>query len=429
MSINRLNRFINNENITEYKNYTLSNIIALLKAIGNPHEKLKFFHIAGTNGKGSVSYMLNNILINSGYKTGLFISPHLVRINERIQINSVEISDNTLNQYIEEIIDVIDNSGNLFPTYFDILTVIGLKYFFENSVEICIMETGMGGRLDSTNVITPLCSIITDISMDHVNILGSDIREIAIEKSGIIKHNIPVVTSNSDNSAIEIIRKKCVESDSTLFQLNKDFIAEDVVNTDNGYIYNLKFFHPSEKIEILKITINLIVSAQIKNSSIVIASLLAVAEKLNKVNHESIRRGILNVNIPGRFEILSVTPLIIFDPAHNTGAIKVIMDTLNLRYRKIKLCLIISIMKDKEYDTIIKLLTDSGAFIIYYELDDNRVYRPSINRNLLIQTIASNTDSLVKILNNKLKDFDLFLFTGSFRLYETAIECKKRLKL
>jgi len=199
----KLSRFINNENRTNYSQ-DLDHVRAVLELAGNPHAAFQSIHIAGTNGKGSVAHMLNSIFMNSGYRTGLYTSPHLLEINERIKIQDENIPDQVFGGYVDDISASLDSTG-IMPTYFDVLTACAFRYFSENHVDIAVIETGLGGRLDSTNVVTPCCSVITGISLDHMDILGNTLEAIAREKAGIIKYKVPVVTANQYPMVLDII--------------------------------------------------------------------------------------------------------------------------------------------------------------------------------------------------------------------------------
>ena len=226
-----LNTYINNEKIKNYQNYSLNTVKALMHELGNPHENLKSIHIAGTNGKGSTAYMLNEIFIRAGYKTGLYVSPHLVRLHERISINKRQIEESVLYTYAR-LIDALALSMPTRPTFFDMLTAIALRYFYDEQCDICIMETGLGGRLDSTNIINPLISVITDISQDHVSILSGNLTAIAREKAGIIKKNRPVITTNRDKAVLDIIRNTSRTCGSPLLVHGKDYTS--VINDISG---------------------------------------------------------------------------------------------------------------------------------------------------------------------------------------------------
>lgn len=424
MGIEKLSRFINNENLVEYKDYTLSNIISLLEQFGNPHQMIRCIHIAGTNGKGSTAYMLNSILINSGYTTGLFISPHLIRINERMQINNREIDDSALDRYIDDILQCLERNKNITPTYFDIITLIGFLFFRDNKADVAVIETGLGGRLDSTNVITPLCSVITDISLDHIYILGDSLEAIVAEKSGIIKPGIPCVTSNSGGAAEKILSKKCREMNSDIFIYEKDYHTGNIRHIDDGYDYDYTLNTGSGQTIIRDIRLNLRGIFQIRNSSMVITAILAIQKYFPGITIESIKKGLSHLKIPGRFQVLSLNPTIIFDPAHNTGAIEAILGIIDERYRGRNIFYILTLMKDKEYDKILSMILDRGSNIVYYELDDSRAYKPSIDMGKhRIQTIVKDRKDIVKFVHDNNKSDAVFIFTGSFRLYETALDC------
>ena len=204
----KLSEFANNEKSNSFTNYSLDSINKVLTILGNPEKKFKAIHIAGTNGKGSIAGMLNSIFMESGYTVGLYTSPHLIRINERIKINNNEITNLEFSKYLDKVIK-ISKENNVAPTYFDILTVISFLFFSENKNDITIIETGMGGKSDSTNIIEPILSIISEISMDHTTVLGENIESIAFEKAGIIKKEVVTVSLDNGKKINSIIHNRC----------------------------------------------------------------------------------------------------------------------------------------------------------------------------------------------------------------------------
>jgi len=238
MNTDKLNTFINNENRTDFRQYGLDHVAKLLDHFGSPNRSITTIHVAGTNGKGSVAHMLNSIFMSAGYATGLYTSPHLLEINERIRIRNSAISDEDFARYVDEIVAYAGADPALHPTYFDILTVCAFRYFCDLRVDIAIIETGLGGRLDSTNVIVPLSTIITEISMDHVHILGNTLEEITREKAGIIKEKVPVVTSNTDPGILKILIETSYEMNAPIFSLNRDFSAKNIIERGAGYRYD-----------------------------------------------------------------------------------------------------------------------------------------------------------------------------------------------
>jgi len=408
---NILNKYLNNEKSDKLRNYSLDSVIALLDNMQNPHKNFKSIHIAGTNGKGSTAFLLAAILKNSGYKTGLYVSPHLSKINERIKINLNDIDDLLLERYLK-LIDSICLEKSLSPTYFDILTATAFKYFSDESIDIAIIETGLGGRLDSTNVIIPEISIITDISMDHTTILGETIEEITKEKCGIIKQNIPVITSNDDPKIISIIQEYAGKNSSRLYTFNRDFFIGDI-NRDN---HNFIFDYFSEKYKLNNIKISLFPIHQVKNTSLVITALnhLKLYNSYN-ISDTIIYKTLENIEVPGRFQILRNRPLIIYDPAHNFDALNNLINDLNNFYSHKKKLFFVSMMKDKVNNKIIELLENVNA--IYITLPDERGYIPDKK----IFKIVSDKNNLIEIISHMNTIDEMAIFTGTFRLYDFAL--------
>jgi dihydrofolate synthase / folylpolyglutamate synthase len=415
----KLKRFINNENLTHYRQ-DLDQVRALLARIGNPHLRIKTIHIAGTNGKGSVAHMLNNIFMKAGYKTGLYTSPHLLEINERIKIQNADIPDDRLEGYVDEISSFADSTGEV-PTFFDILTACAFRYFDDERVDLAVIETGLGGRLDSTNVITPLCSIITSISMDHTDILGNTLTAIAGEKAGIIKTNVPVVTAGQDREVMDVITAHARAKQSELFVFNERFSIQGVVRDNDGYKYNYRFdTKPAARID--AVAIDNPVSVQTVNSAVAITAALIAREQFPGLTEDTIRLGIKTFAAPGRCQVLSEAPLVLFDPAHNEAAIEIMIKFVNEKYGHRAITLVITLMKDKKIDRILPIIKRSEKPVIYYVLDDPRCYRPPESDFQNFEKIIIHDEpALVKLLDGMKSDASLFFFTGSFRLYRTAL--------
>ena len=442
-SIKRLDSLINNEKsgYLQFKGYSLNNMKQLLNHFGNPEGFLKTVHIAGTNGKGSVASMLNQILINSGYNVGLYTSPHLLKINERIKINNIDIPTCILNTYIDELFQILEENKDLHPTYFDSLTLFAFRYFCNNKADIVIIEAGLGGRLDSTNVISPLISIITDISMDHRNILGNTIKDIAFEKAGIIKPDSITITSNIKREITDIIKKETIKSSSKLFMLNNDFKARRIRNlTGNGFSFDFlcnNELHQGEAENgeaadfyyMKDVLLSIPCRFQINNSLLAITSALLLKRSGFIVTENNIKNGIAKVSIQGRYHIISQNPLIIFDPAHNPAALKTIIKTLKNNYPDKKIHAIISFMKDKDYLLMIKMIKQKLTNnIFYYELDDERCYKISddkIGKNKSSADDIKYHNNLLELSNdllNEVTNDSLLFVTGSFRLFNIARE-------
>ena len=333
----------------------------LLSKIGEPHKKLKCIHIAGTNGKGSTCAIINKILIEHGLVVGLYTSPHLVRFNERIQINGVKISD----EYIAKF--MMENSHHIKKiktTFFETTTAMALDYFYKKSVDIAIIETGLGGRLDSTNVIFPLVCGITSISLDHMDILGNTIEKISKEKSGIIKNNIPIVTFEQSNSIIEIISEKAKSKNAQMTIIKNEDI--DLIKIDR---YNSQFRYKNYKI-----------SLPLKGEYQVINCALAIniAEKiLDKINPHNVKKAINKTYWPGRMEKLS-DKNIYYDVAHNYDGIKSMIKSVNIYHPRKKLVGLFCVKADKNIVSICSLLKKYFYKIIICQ--DKQKYLLSINK-------------------------------------------------
>lgn len=322
----------------------LDNITALLNHIDNPQNSLKTFHVAGSNGKGSTCSFIASILQEYGYKVGLYTSPHLVRFNERIRINGIEISDADIIKFLEKNKTYIDKKT---PTFFEITTALAFEYFKDNKVDYAIIETGLGGRLDATNVLNPLASIITSISLEHTHILGNTLEEIAFEKGGIIKDSVPVFVGDLANEAVNKISTIVKERNSQLFNLSDSLIKKDG---------RLSLIIGSKQLEIS--TKGLKGEHQNKNAALAIKTINTV---LGLDNHKLFKNGLDNVlqnsGIQGRYEKYGPSENIIFDAAHNLEGVQIFINEFKKENSSAKNnSLIFGAMKDKNIAKMLKLL-------------------------------------------------------------------------
>lgn len=326
----------------------LHNILKLLELMGDPHKKLKYVHIAGTNGKGSTAAFINSILIESGYKTGIFTSPYIQRMTEQIKINNTEIEKYQfakLTEFVKGKIEIMLEHGGCHPTEFEIITAIAFQYFYEQVCDIVILEVGLGGRIDSTNVIeTPDLGIIAAISYDHINILGNTIQEIALEKSGIIKHKEDIVTYLNSPYVTKIIEKVCEEKNAKLY--NTDFSSIKVMKQDiKGQAFNYKKYKTLE--------ISLLGEHQVKNAAVSVNAAEVLKNKGYNITEETIRKGLLKARWPGRLEVLKKDPVLIIDGAHNVEGVKALKKSLDLLFPGKKLTFIIGVLSDKDYQSML----------------------------------------------------------------------------
>lgn len=335
----------------------LERIKILLKKIGNPEQQIKCIHITGTNGKGSVSTMLEGMLVASGYKVGKFTSPHLVSYNERMVVQKQQIADREFADLVYEICHcATDMTKDMQPTQFEVLTAMAFLYFARQKVDLAIIEVGMGGLLDSTNVITPICSIITNVSLDHMDKCGDSIEKIAVHKAGIIKKNIPVITA-ATAEALDIIRETASKYQAPLYIAGKDFYCQEISKSLLGQ--KIKYFAGKEAVEF---EIKLLGKHQLTNSAVAITAfkLITKGQKM-----QAIASGLKETIWSGRAEIISQDPVIILDGAHNPAgaiALRELLDDELLRAKR--KCFILGFMQDKLIIEIVNILCKKEDTII-----------------------------------------------------------------
>ncbi len=335
----------------------LDNTIQLLQVLENPHTKFKTIHVAGTNGKGSVSHFLASIFQSQGYKTGLYTSPHLVDFGERIRVNGEMIDRDYVENFVKQNKETFQT---IQPSFFEATMGMAFNYFADQQVDIAIIEVGLGGRLDSTNVISPLISVITNISFDHMNLLGNTLAQIAFEKAGIIKKNTPVVIGELQQETISVFREKAIEMESPLFIADEGFSVSG---------YSGSKIEVSDK-KLNRYKLGLTGTYQLKN----LATVLKTIEVLNQsdsipfqISEEALTDGLENViestGLRGRWEILSNQPLTIVDTGHNVAGIEFVVSQLaKTPYQKLHF--VIGMVNDKDVTHILELLPKQAEY--YY---------------------------------------------------------------
>jgi len=341
----------------------LGRITKVLTYLDNPQDKIKSVLIAGTNGKGSVASILSNILIFNNYKTGLYTSPHLVSVTERIKINASDISGNNFDIALGTVFDACETTG-VKLSYFEIVTAAAFVYFENNKIDIAILEVGMGGRWDATNVVNPLISAITNISFDHQKHLGDTLELIASEKAEIIKEKVPVVSGVTGNVQKVLVEK--VQSKNTeIYFIDKHFKFD--VNENNSFNY-----YGIDK-ELKNLSTNLIGKHQIMNSSLALAAaeLLDTNNEFN-IDFKNIQNALKSVEYEGRFEILSSNPYLILDAAHNTASVKTVVNTIDeLKVNK-KFTFLVSMLKDKNHEEYLSLISGNAEKIVITKIPNER---------------------------------------------------------
>jgi dihydrofolate synthase / folylpolyglutamate synthase len=349
--------------------FGLENITTLAAALGNPHRAALCVHIAGTNGKGSTAAMLESILRASGLRTGLYTSPHLVRINERIRIGGEDISDEEFAAAwtrVQAAIESLLAAGKLaaHPTYFECITALAFVAFAESGVNFAVYETGLGGRLDATNVVRPEISVITSIDFDHEDYLGHSIEEIASEKAGIIKGGVPVVTTAARPEARAVIALRAREMNSRLVEIDEAWHVEDV-RSDGGYYRAVAISRVSgKKIDIAP---PLPGRFQIRNALAAVTAAQLLAERGFAITDEIVERGICSVRWPGRLERLQEHPAVYVDGTHNPAGARELLKFWDENFKGRKIILVYAAMRDKAVDEIAGLLFPRADLVLLTE--------------------------------------------------------------
>jgi dihydrofolate synthase/folylpolyglutamate synthase len=405
-----LSKYTNNEKAASgFYQYSPDGITALLDRLGNPHLKIRTVHIAGTNGKGSVCHMLHDLFRAHGLKTGLYTSPHLETINERIVVDGGMIGDDELFDIVSKIHSIVQKE-NITLTWFDLLTAAAFLHFRKRGTDIAVIETGLGGTMDSTNIVDPELSIITGVSFDHMHMLGTTIEEIAENKAGIIKKGKPAVTG-AVMPALGVIRKKAGETGSGLFVYGEDFEADHI--TENGE--GISFRYHSSNSNGIPVRIPHPGTFQAINASIVLKSAEILSQRqLFRYDPAIAAEALAHTSIPGRMQLLCGAPLILFDPAHNEEALLSLAEVISRRYGGFPVKVFVCLMKDKRPAEMLDLIQRKiPGDIVYCSTDDSRAFIPGSG----YRTISASD---IPAIAGEIEEKGLNLFTGSFRLFHTA---------
>jgi dihydrofolate synthase/folylpolyglutamate synthase len=345
----------------------LERIQGLLEELDHPEKRFKTIHVTGTNGKGSVCEFLSNILIASGLKVGTYTSPHFVKYNERITVNGTDISDETFAQLATEVAGAEERfkkRGGTQPTQFEVLTAMCFLHFAREKIDYGVIEVGMGGLWDSTNVIMPEVSVITNVTLEHTAVLGKTVAAISTQKAGIIKQNVPVVTAAWDE-ALQVIEEKAKETNSSLYVLGKDFSAQELkFNTEEQ---TFSFSSAGLKQDF---TITLLGEHQIINAALAVMTAELLRKKDKSITEKNIKQGLYATKWPGRLEKIADKPAVILDGAHNPSGITVLRKALDKYYPKGKRFFVFGMMKDKDIKTVVNILFRPQDTIFTVPADD-----------------------------------------------------------
>ncbi|MFY9805397.1 MAG: folylpolyglutamate synthase/dihydrofolate synthase family protein [Candidatus Acidiferrales bacterium] len=349
--------------------FGLENIAILAQALGQPQRSAPCAHIAGTNGKGSTAAMLESILRTAGLRTGLYTSPHLERINERIRIHGEDISDEEFAAAwtrVHEVIEALMASGKFaaHPTFFECITAMAFLAFARQTVDFAVYEVGLGGRLDATNIVEPEVAVLTPVDFDHENFLGHSIAEIAAEKAGIIKPGAWVVSASERLEARAVIAKRCAEMDARLVEVDSAAHLEEVQNENGFYRATAVFAHSRKKIALAP---TLPGRFQLRNALTSAIAARLLAERNFPINDETVERGIAAAQWPGRLERLGTHPDIYLDGAHNPSGARELLKFWDENYAGRRIFLVYGAMRDKAVDEIAGLLFPRADTVILTE--------------------------------------------------------------
>ncbi|GAW93315.1 bifunctional folylpolyglutamate synthase/dihydrofolate synthase [Calderihabitans maritimus] len=407
-------------------NFGLDRIKHLLYMLGDPHKSLRVIHVGGTNGKGSTVAMIAKVLEEEGYRVGTFTSPHLHSYCERVQINGVQIAPERFAEIITRLRPLLDRmvvEGHEHPTEFEVITALGFLYFFEEKVDFVVLEVGLGGAIDSTNVVVPLVSVITNVGMDHMDYLGSTIEEIARVKAGIIKEKGYVVTAAENKEALKVISDVCREKEARLIRVGKEVTLEEIECNLTGQRFHVRGMRQ----EYRDLFIPLLGRHQLTNAATAIAALEALGFHHIVISERAIKSGLAKTSWPARLEILSRTPLILIDAAHNVDGALSLRRALTELFPYRRLILVMGMLADKEREKVIGLLAPLAQAVVVTRPNSPRAgdweYLAEEVKKIVrdVYMFPSITEAVDRALQLALPE-DLICITGSFYMVAEARE-------
>lgn len=399
----------------------LERMTELLKLLGNPQDELKVIHVAGTNGKGSVCRYIYSVLREAGYKAGIYISPFIESFNERIELDGRYISDDDLELYTDKVLQqvkMMTDSGQQSPTEFEVITAVAFLYFKEKGCDYVVLEVGLGGSGDSTNVCKePLMTIITSISMDHMDRLGNTIEEIATEKAGIIKDGCPVVTSARDIRALRVIEEKAAEHKSMFFETRNIPVA-----IKEESLKGCKFDADVQGVIFRDIEISMTGRHQVENAVAALSALSIMEERGDiKLDRNALLRGLKSARQPGRFEVFQRETLFITDGAHNEDGARALQETVNSLFKDKKILMIVGVLADKDVRKMADQFEKITDTFIVTEPESPRRLAAEKLANILENrgadcTVIKDYQQAFDEAEKRQGEFDVVIFAGSLYL-------------
>ena len=406
-------------NLTKFGiNLGLARIEKLLELMDHPERKFKTIHVAGTNGKGSTTAMLASILRSSGIKTGMYTSPHLSAYTERMIVNGKEITPDEFGKviaYTSRYMDKIVAQGLGHPTEFEVLTAAAFYYFAACGVEYAVIEVGLGGLLDSTNVIMPEISVITNVTLDHTDKCGNTVREIAHHKSGIIKKNVPVITG-AQGEALDVIKNISQKSAATCYVYREDFSATFLEM--EGECQRIMVAVGTER-KAVPFLVNLLGGHQVDNCAVAVMTAMVLGKNEKRIDISAIEKGLLTVRWPGRFEVMPGRPTVIIDGAHNPDGIRALRENLDRFCKGKKIVFLLGILQDKDVKTMVTTLIRSQDKVVVVAPMSERAGKPEIvAREIKAEhvEVASSIEEGVKRAKLLAGEDDILCVAGSLYL-------------
>lgn len=402
----------------------LERMAVLMDILGNPQDGMKVIHVAGTNGKGSVCRYLASMLKENGYRAGLYTSPYLERFTERIELDGIEISREDLADCASDVFNAVDimlAEGCESPTEFELVTAIGFVYFSRKPIDILVLEVGLGGRGDSTNMIkAPLASVITSVSYDHMNVLGNTLEEIAAEKAGIIKEGCPVISNVEDPGSAAVIRRIAKEKGSFLYDAAR-IQPQNIEKSLKGYSFEIKTGY-NKPAGLLRAELGMIGMHQVSNAICAISVIEVLEDRgIISCKEENLRKGLKKAHNKGRFEILKESPLLIIDGAHNEAGVKALARVVKDHFCGKKLLLVIGMLADKEVGRLVQEFSAIGGDIATAEPDNPRKLKSEelcryVKRMGRECVALGDWESACAYIRNEIHKYDAVIVAGSLYL-------------
>ncbi|NQT26889.1 bifunctional folylpolyglutamate synthase/dihydrofolate synthase [candidate division KSB1 bacterium] len=364
----------------------LEHIRELLKWLDHPEQKFKSVHIAGTNGKGSTAAILESMLREAGYRTGLYTSPHLIDLRERIKVNGVCIPEEEVMDYVGRIMPHVEDTQ---ASFFEILTAIAFLYFSHQQVDIAVIETGLGGRLDATNTLTPEVSVITEIGLDHTHILGKNMEIIVAEKAGILKENVPGVIGSRNESVKQLFKNIGVVKSIALKFVDDDAKIERIKCSEQCSRFNWK----SKNTKYTNLSLNLLGEHQVENAATAVSVVETLNEKGWNIAESAIRQGLQKTVWRARLELVQIAPKVLLDSAHNPMGVNRLVHALNRIFRYERLILIFGVLADKDYKKMCADLIPLADQIVLTKPNNDRALDPKLLAKL---AVFKDKDTTVK---------------------------------